>query len=1099
MEKHMKFSYKPCLGQPLKAGINAMKMAKVRSKRKINRHSRFKTTLRKLPGFLIGTSLGTLLSITAAHGVEGTVSSPVIDDNIPRALNSGKRGGIRSGACNVPTDAIRSPLFDAEPFSQQMLRFEEFGPQKYKRRNIKKYNQRHAGLGGLPLPSDGDEIVEEADLWETINGNDLDAKFSLLSKNIYPYPTLDRDNHFSNPWESVISKHTGPLVPLTTDKVTNPECLDENNNVVLENCMKSFADGRAPGPQYAHQRWAEFFPQVNVSTGVAGARTNTGLRDNLQRHKYQFGEFGPGGLYHNTVGNGDPTFNKTTEGIEVKFHPNMPVQDHQALWTFDGTFPPKLMMARYGEGALFRNYNLLPIPFAANRGFGSHFITTHRHNGHQPAEGDGYAHAFFLPGQHYDYHWPMIMAGHDTINIDATEPKASTPCTDGETLMVSYPSPATDGNGLFCSDVQKRAENATKTSRSVYGNAQACGWRRVETACQAGRINLPGDYHEIMSTHWFHDHMLDHTAQNVYKGNAGMFNMYSALDRGNEWFDDGINLRFPSGRALGDQSWGNRDYDVNLELGGKAWGQDTQRYKGTKVENTEGQLWFNIFNSNGFLGDVMTVNWLHNPYFEVRARKYRFRILNAHVSRFLRVALVVQRNHANGDSVGEYPGENPGISYDSVGFHMIANDGNIMEHAVPFDGTMDLDRDGDLKDHHGLLPTQSIAERYDIIVDFSENNPANLKPGDKLYMVNLLEHENGRRPERQVPLADVLSGKYAADGLCDSLVEKMLEFQVKRCTDDSGQEVDSCVAGGPANIDQQDHSMNPAEYVPGQKTMIPLPHFGKDELANANFRTFHFGRGAQTDTAPETTTLATIRGSVPEPMSQLPTKNFNNGDRAISRGNKTTRHGKSVLDVELVSPNFPHLDKPWGIETDDGNMLAANMHRLSAAPTIGNVEIWQLTTGGGWSHNVHVHFEEGVILTRGGQPPPEWEKWARKDVYRVGRMDDSLREITFAIRFREFAGSYMEHCHNTQHEDNAMLLRWDIENPGQLKPFLTPEPQWNGCTYTESVELPTASAARATTVGNPGAKEDYFDDHPVQGLLCQGGETTSCPGGNGGN
>ena len=28
-----------------------------------------------------------------------------------------------------------------------------------------------------------------------------------------------------------------------------------------------------------------------------------------------------------------------------------------------------------------------------------------------------------------------------------------------------------------------------------------------------------------------------------------------------------------------------------------------------------------------------------------------------------------------------------------------------------------------------------------------------------------------------------------------------------------------------------------------------------------------------------------------------------------------------------------------------------------------------------------------------------------------------------AIRFREFAGTYMEHCHNTQHEDHAMLLR----------------------------------------------------------------------------
>jgi len=46
-----------------------------------------------------------------------------------------------------------------------------------------------------------------------------------------------------------------------------------------------------------------------------------------------------------------------------------------------------------------------------------------------------------------------------------------------------------------------------------------------------------------------HDHMFSFTAQNVYKGDAGMFNIYSALDRGNEAINDGVNLRLPSGTA----------------------------------------------------------------------------------------------------------------------------------------------------------------------------------------------------------------------------------------------------------------------------------------------------------------------------------------------------------------------------------------------------------------------------------------------------------------------------------------------------------------------------------------------------------------------
>jgi len=87
------------------------------------------------------------------------------------------------------------------------------------------------------------------------------------------------------------------------------------------------------------------------------------------------------------------------------------VQDPRALWTFDGTFPVKLLQARYGEGILFRHFNALPVDPAANMGFGCHTITTYLHNGHNPAESDGYMHAWFFPGQFHDFRWPVILAG----------------------------------------------------------------------------------------------------------------------------------------------------------------------------------------------------------------------------------------------------------------------------------------------------------------------------------------------------------------------------------------------------------------------------------------------------------------------------------------------------------------------------------------------------------------------------------------------------------------------------------------------------------------------------------------------------------------
>jgi hypothetical protein len=90
-----------------------------------------------------------------------------------------------------------------------------------------------------------------------------------------------------------------------------------------------------------------------------------------------------------------------------------------------------------------------------------------------------------------------------------------------------------------------------------------------------------------------------------------------------------------------------------------------------------------------------------------------------------------------------------------------------------------------------------------------------------------------------------------------------------------------------------------------------------------------------------------------------------------------------------------------------------------------------------------------------------------------------------AIRFREFAGTFMEHCHNTQHEDHAMLLRWDIEHPGQTKLMPAPIPTWDGVEYVDSAALPTFRTG------------DGFG--PEEGIggsgFGDGGETTSGGGG----
>lgn len=88
----------------------------------------------------------------------------------------------------------------------------------------------------------------------------------------------------------------------------------------------------------------------------------------------------------------------------------------------------------------------------------------------------------------------------------------------------------------------------------------------------------------------------------------------------------------------------------------------------------------------------------------------------------------------------------------------------------------------------------------------------------------------------------------------------------------------------------------------------------------------------------------------------------------------------------------------------------------------GDAEIWRLVnTSGNWWHPIHIHLEEGRILSRNGRTPPPHER-GRKDVYllRQGEWVDVY------LHFRDCKGKYPIHCHNTSHEDHAMMARWDV-------------------------------------------------------------------------
>lgn len=191
-----------------------------------------------------------------------------------------------------------------------------------------------------------------------------------------------------------------------------------------------------------------------------------------------------------------------------------------------------------------------------------------------------------------------------------------------------------------------------------------------------------GDPREALGTLWYHDHRLDFTGPNVYRGLSGFYLLFDEIDSGDEYDANPKALRLPSGVGK---------YDIPLVFHDKQF-------------NAKGIMAFDSFNSDGILGDKFCVNGKIQPYFEVERRKYRFRLLDGGPSRFYEFYLT-------------YGGQNQTFTY-------IANDGNLLPAPLP----MKKIRLG-------------AAERADIVIDFK-----NYPEGSKLFLVNKLEQTNGRGP-----------------------------------------------------------------------------------------------------------------------------------------------------------------------------------------------------------------------------------------------------------------------------------------------------------------------------------------------------------------
>ena len=176
----------------------------------------------------------------------------------------------------------------------------------------------------------------------------------------------------------------------------------------------------------------------------------------------------------------------------------------------------------------------------------------------------------------------------------------------------------------------------------------------------------------------------------------------------------------------------------------------------------------------------------------------------------------------------------------------------------------------------------------------------------------------------------------------------------------------------------------------------------------------------------------------------IPVMQFRVGAPAVDRSRDYFAEPTAVLREQpaidlsrVVTRRTLEMGRSGGAWVVNGNTWEPSIRSSLAFPKRNTAEIWTLENGsGGWVHPMHIHYEEGRVLSRNGVAPPIHER-GRKDVYHLG-VGETVEAF---VQFRDFpdpdfnppnpafkpeAGRYVVHCHNTVHEDHGMMARFDV-------------------------------------------------------------------------
>jgi len=141
----------------------------------------------------------------------------------------------------------------------------------------------------------------------------------------------------------------------------------------------------------------------------------------------------------------------------------------------------------------------------------------------------------------------------------------------------------------------------------------------------------------------------------------------------------------------------------------------------------------------------------------------------------------------------------------------------------------------------------------------------------------------------------------------------------------------------------------------------------------------------------------------------------------------------------LPETGTPVITRTWNFDRTAGkwtiNGQGFDPSRVDAQPTLGTTERWVFRNPTTQTHLVHVHLGDQKLVSRNGQPPPEYERL--KETWHV----QPGEEVVVDIPFTDYVGKFIFHCHVLEHEDDGMMTQFQtVRAPGGPEPSPTPTP-----------------------------------------------------------